>query len=295
MQPMPVRSAMRSPGRLLHFGAGDNDRTFHSHEFENDAFDIAKHVWFGQAPQLDAILSRRTDSETLRNSVGPQRLPFEHLWLEGLWHPSCGGMNGADAYAIYCHSNDARNPDLSTSDVESTTYQIFALMNDGFIRRAPMAVLNVVDSHGLVRGTQVYALAPEGNFTVPMDTRTDNKAKWAIGMVMPAMWAIGLMNCKNVHLEEVEVSPRAGKKSRRKRPSVRFNTIVLPGGQSTKPVDRGGSRETAVHQVRGHFKTFTAEAPLLGQHVGTYWWGWQVRGNKKNGVVVSDYKIGAAS
>jgi hypothetical protein len=25
--------------------------------------------------------------------------------------------------------------------------------------------------------------------------------------------------------------------------------------------------------VDGHFKTFTAEAPLFGKHVGTYWWG----------------------
>jgi len=27
--------------------------------------------------------------------------------------------------------------------------------------------------------------------------------------------------------------------------------------------------------------------------VGTYWWGWQVRGSKAAGEVVSDYEIGA--
>ena len=47
--------------------------------------------------------------------------------------------------------------------------------------------------------------------------------------------------------------------------------------------------------LRGHFKTFTEDAPLFGKVVGTFWWGWQVRGTAKNGVIVSDYKIGDAS
>lgn len=47
----------------------------------------------------------------------------------------------------------------------------------------------------------------------------------------------------------------------------------------------------ALHRVRGHFKTFTADRPLLGQHVGTYWWGWQIRGKAENGINVSDYRL----
>jgi hypothetical protein len=43
--------------------------------------------------------------------------------------------------------------------------------------------------------------------------------------------------------------------------------------------------------VRGHFKTFTAEKPLMGRAVGTYSWGWQLRGDPKRGIVISDYQF----
>lgn len=49
-----------------------------------------------------------------------------------------------------------------------------------------------------------------------------------------------------------------------------------------------------VHLCRGHFKVFTAEKPLFGKWVGIFWWQPQVRGNKKNGVVVKDYELVAA-
>ena len=71
---------------------------------------------------------------------------------------------------------------------------------------------------------------------------------------------------------------------------IRYNTIILPGG-GTESDGKGGHRATALHRVRGHFKTFTKDRPLLGKHVGTYWWGWQVRGSAKHGTVVSDYEL----
>jgi len=114
----------------------------------------------------------------------------------------------------------------------------------------------------------------------------------------PALLAIGLMNCKNVTTREIQSQVPIGRKQRRRNLGVTYRTILVPGHEER--ADRTARRDSSemehsLHRVRGHFKTFTAEAPLLGQHVGTYWWGWQVRGNKKNGAVVSDYKIGAAS
>lgn len=41
--------------------------------------------------------------------------------------------------------------------------------------------------------------------------------------------------------------------------------------------------------ARGRFKTFTEDAPLLGKHMGTYWWGWQVRGQEGSGVMEKTY------
>ncbi len=112
-----------------------------------------------------------------------------------------------------------------------------------------------------------------------------------------AMLALGLINCKNVTTREVGhiAWKRSGREKRRgAAPNrVRYNTIILPGGGSVvegKP-NEVRHRASALHRVRGHFKTYTADAPLLGKHVGTYWWGWQVRGDLDNGAVVSNYRL----
>lgn len=107
--------------------------------------------------------------------------------------------------------------------------------------------------------------------------------------------ALSLINCKNVSTAATG-KLSIGRSGRQKRngaspKSVQYHTIVLPGG-GTESDGKGGHRATALHRVRGHFKTFTAERPLLGQHVGTYWWGWQVRGDANNGIVISDYQLG---
>ncbi len=47
----------------------------------------------------------------------------------------------------------------------------------------------------------------------------------------------------------------------------------------------------AMHICRGHFKTYTSEAPLFGRVTGTYWWADQVRGWAEEGVVGKDYRV----
>lgn len=107
-----------------------------------------------------------------------------------------------------------------------------------------------------------------------------------------AILAVGLMNCKNVQLSEHESEVPIGRRQRRRNKGVTYRTIDIPGHTTGIGGTSTGDQSMPMHRVRGHFKTFAPEAPLLGQHVGTYWWGWQVRGHKKNGSVVSDYKLG---
>lgn len=291
LQPMPVRSAMKQPGRMLYFGHDMTSRAMFTQETNQEPFDVCKHIWFGHAPELRSIL-RKGGGERLAETVGPQRLPFEHMWLEGVWDKSCGGVDGAVSYAVYAHSSDALDPVSRVHlDMETTSYQIFALMNDGFVRRFPIAVTNVVDSMGLVESTVFNGLSPDGDFTINLNK--DERRVWATGMVLPAMWAIGLMNCKNVSLEE-RSTEKATRKQRRRRPGISYHTIILPGQQHQGTGRGDGAARIAQHQVRGHFKTFTAERPLMGKLVGTYWWGWQLRGSRENGMVISDYKVGAS-
>jgi hypothetical protein len=47
----------------------------------------------------------------------------------------------------------------------------------------------------------------------------------------------------------------------------------------------------ALHICRGHFKTFTPDAPLFGKLTGTYWWADHVRGAAELGEVDKDYRL----
>jgi hypothetical protein len=48
---------------------------------------------------------------------------------------------------------------------------------------------------------------------------------------------------------------------------------------------------SALHICRGHFKSYTEDAPLFGKHTGTYWWADRVRGDRSRGRVEKDYAV----
>jgi hypothetical protein len=133
-------------------------------------------------------------------------------------------------------------------------------------------------------------------FDLSPESATESQRSYLHGIVdaNPVWLALQLINCRNVKTAlQGSVFNRSSAEKRRGEPVIKYHTIVLPG---TKTEARIGKRQPkqdvlALHKVRGHFKTFTAERPLMGRHVGTYWWGWQVRGNPDNGIVISDYKL----
>jgi hypothetical protein len=47
----------------------------------------------------------------------------------------------------------------------------------------------------------------------------------------------------------------------------------------------------ALHICRGHFSTYSEEKPLFGRVAGTFWIPAHTRGQIKEGVVISDYKV----
>jgi hypothetical protein len=111
--------------------------------------------------------------------------------------------------------------------------------------------------------------------------------------------ALNLINCRNVTHAPAGAIPhrRSGSAKRRGEAPIKFRTIVLPGMTVERSNTSRRQREANAavlrqHMVRGHFKRFTPEAPLLGKHVGTYWWNPAVRGNAKRGQVVQDYRLG---
>jgi hypothetical protein len=125
---------------------------------------------------------------------------------------------------------------------------------------------------------------------------TEYFAHWIVALLEPLWLGLSFANCVNVDL--VPGRPRRVDRRQWKRKSgedmMEYRTIQL-GGRTSRRQDGGGRGEVANHQklhlVRGHFKTFTEKAPLLGKHVGTYWFPQQMRGSKKEGVIVHDYNI----
>ena len=119
-------------------------------------------------------------------------------------------------------------------------------------------------------------------------------------LVFPALMAISLMNCKNVVLDPVEPDRELNRERQRHghRPFVRYHTINI---EPMKQVLRTeGNLETvglkrALHRVRGHFATYTEEKRLFGRVAGTFWIPAHRRGDLKEGVVVSDYKVNKPS
>lgn len=113
----------------------------------------------------------------------------------------------------------------------------------------------------------------------------------------PLLMAHSLLACKNVSTEVHPVQPRVAKAHRRRhgRDKVTFRTLVVnpTGGGRHEPLGQEdtGDGVKALHIVRGHFKTFTADRPLFGSRVGTWWWSPTARGDEEAGVVVKDYRV----
>jgi hypothetical protein len=114
-----------------------------------------------------------------------------------------------------------------------------------------------------------------------------------------AMLAVGLMNCSNVGTVEVTPPPKLSKK-RRKRYGMPLTTYrVIRVGPHLTTRGKKHSDESYVegdaalpkHLIRGHFKTYEADRPLMGKHTGTFWWKAQVRGSKSAGEVRHEYEV----
>lgn len=102
-------------------------------------------------------------------------------------------------------------------------------------------------------------------------------------------------NPKLITYEPATVGPHLLRRWERKpQQRIDYRVIRLPDGRLTHgrsvPVD-GVPAGIALHTVRGHFATYTADAPLFGKLVGTYWKPATIRGSDQHGQVIKDYDV----
>lgn len=109
-----------------------------------------------------------------------------------------------------------------------------------------------------------------------------------------SLLALTFCHCRNIKLipHDPEKAVQRQRIRREKRPLLRYHTLSIDGVR--KLFEKHGAKEHgfmhAMHFCHGHFKTFTPERPLLGRHVGQFWWGDQVRGTGSEGIVTKDYR-----
>lgn len=114
-------------------------------------------------------------------------------------------------------------------------------------------------------------------------------------VLVPALLAVSLLHCKNVTVKTSE-PPRKLVQHHQKagRSLVTFHTLDIKPMRTVLEHEghaSTGGLKRALHIVRAHFKTYTVDAPLLGKHTGTWFWGSMVRGSVEHGIALKDYKV----
>ena len=107
--------------------------------------------------------------------------------------------------------------------------------------------------------------------------------------------AMIFLNCRNGG--SIVIAPPArmnrSRKKHGKQPLLSYRVLTIKAqekmhhGEPHAPGDH-----VRVHLQRGHYKHYTAAAPLMGQHVGLWWWQPHVRGRNREGIVLKDYAVG---
>jgi hypothetical protein len=72
---------------------------------------------------------------------------------------------------------------------------------------------------------------------------------------------------------------------------VTYKVLELEARESRGGGEAKGLWTNRVHLCRGHFATYSPEAPLFGKYVGRFWIPPHARGDRSRGMIEKDYKI----
>jgi hypothetical protein len=219
---------------------------------------------------------------------GPLRLPYPAMWIEwrvpsrayaeGTWSDIPASHRGSEGLVLWHEEGQPLS-------IRGAPYTLGA---NGVVVAYPLEVEVVIDNKGAFGQAEVVLPA-----AWPREWQ-EKMREAALDLLRPALMTVGFMNCKNVSV--VDERPPVALSGRHKRKTgralERYSRVVLPSPQPRRSGESGDANgSSSLHLVRGHFKTYTEEAPLLGKHVGTWWWSWQVRGDEAAGSVIPEYEV----
>jgi hypothetical protein len=117
-----------------------------------------------------------------------------------------------------------------------------------------------------------------------------------------SLFSIQLMNCKNVHTEEVDPNQSLSRQVKRHMarknmpPLEKYHVITIDHMKKSNKKEFNGASVNVInhkplHICRGHFRTYQGKG-LFGKYKGTFWIPAHAKGTKENGVINKEYKIG---
>ncbi|WP_194838474.1 hypothetical protein [Nocardia sp. XZ_19_369] len=240
-------------------------------------------AWCAEAPEQ----WRSTPSHNPLDKVGPLRLPFDSMWIEWVYpkSPHSDGTN----FAAWVTADDPQPYEHAPPGTVQIVNSVLFTGQKSAVRYSPVEVTMAVDAHGTCIGLDSFG-AYDSAYT-----------DYTFGALIPQIAAIGFMNCRNVEVADSGESERVRQPGKRTKHSaqrlepLRHHTIVLPTRGHLRTIASAqavSGGPAALHKVRGHFKTYRPDAPLLGRHIGTYWWHDAVRGLREQGVIEASYRVG---
>lgn len=239
--------------------------------------------------------------------------PFENCWFE--WTTNVkkrddvpedfsGDLDERMLNIMMNMEGDARNgvrlTSLNHNDEDGWTlaFQFISRIGDkNTPLKFPLAYVVKLDTDGMFVGVKEYVedeIHPIFK-SLANDVFRDNILQKHIDIVL---YALGLLNCKNITTIERGGQPEGIKRSRHRKWVHRHYILKIhPMREVTKieydkrETEESESEDLSFHFCRGHFKIYTAEKPLFGKYVGTFWWDAHARGSIKKGIVTKDYNI----
>jgi len=208
--------------------------------------------------------------------------------------------------ALFLRQDEAEaieNSEIPAETVKWTIEMALVYDNKGLLRTYPAVWCFYLDDNGrLLRndtGEILYETAtlvePSLAGTVDGNKRWETVKESVMTLVLPFFYTFAFCHCRNVELRQQEVSRQVRRQAERKGlPILDYRVLEI---EPMKRVLRteGGIEEVgprkALKICRGHFKTYTADAPLFGQHVGTWWWEGQLRTSLRTGQGKEDYRV----
>lgn len=128
------------------------------------------------------------------------------------------------------------------------------------------------------------------------DSEAEALVSASVDVFKVAALGISFMHCKNVVRKLVTPPTRLARARKRRKKSPLTSYYVLDINPMREVLETEGEAsehgfQKALHICRGHFATYTADAPLFGRSVGTFWKPQHVRGSASRGVALKDYRV----